>query len=512
MSRARRIGSSPIPANIAGALVMYFYLTYIDPLAYGPPPDQLEPLAVFVLVSGILFVTNWYLGRRWLAPLVRWRRLLRAGASAAAVPDDIRRRALNAPLTTAVLSMAGWVLAGVFYVPYLAWSGVGIEENWRSFAGIVFVGGPVTSVLAFLLSEFHWRQEIPLFFPDGRIERNGVLRVPVRVRLGATFLITSVLPLILMLALDLSLESRFGAALPATVRPLWIGLLRAQVFIVLATGVTSIAMALLVARFINGPVQALRAAMMQVAAGDLTARVAVRSTDELGELNERFNAMVEDLRQGERLRELFGRYVSPAVARQALERGIALGGEVVRATAMFVDLRGFTALTQRTPAARVVELLNEYYAIVGHVCEREGGIVTQFLGDGVVVVFGGPLQPLADHAGRAVTAAIALQRALAERNATDGRERLEAGIGICTGGMIAGNVGAGGRVTYTIVGDAVNQAARLQVKTRDLGASTLVTESTRDALAATDGVALRPCGALPLKGIASMVNVYAVEA
>ena len=511
MSHARRIGSSPIPANIAGALVMYLYLTYIDPLAYGPPPNALEPLAVFVSVTGTLLVTNWYLGRRWLAPLVRWRRLLRAGASASAVPDDIRRRALNAPLTTAVLTMASWILAGVFYVPYLAWSGAGMDEAWRGFAGIVCVGGPVTSVIAFLLSEFHWRQEIPLFFPDGQIARDGVLRVPVRVRLGATFFITSVLPLILMLALDLSLEQRFGPALPGEVRPLWIVFLRAQVFIVFASGITSVAMALLVARFINRPVQALRAAMAQVAAGDLTARVPVRSTDELGELHGHFNAMVEGLRQGERLREIFGRYVSPAVARQALERGIALGGEVVRATAMFVDLRGFTALTQRTPAARVVEILNEYYGIVERVCEREGGVLTQFLGDGVVVVFGGPLQPLADHARSAVRAAIALEGALAERNAADGSERLEAGIGICTGGMIAGNVGAGGRVTYTIVGDAVNQAARLQVKTRDLGASILVTESTRDALAATDGVPLRACGALPLKGIASMVNVYAVE-
>jgi len=104
----------------------------------------------------------------------------------------------------------------------------------------------------------------------------------------------------------------------------------------------------------------------------------VRSTDELGELNEHFNEMVVGLRQAERIRELFGRYVSSAVARQALERGIALGGELTRATAMFVDLRGFTALTQRTTAARVVELLNEYYAIVERVCEHEGGVITQF--------------------------------------------------------------------------------------------------------------------------------------
>jgi len=240
-------------------------------------------------------------------------------------------------------------------------------------------------------------------------------------------------------------------------------------------------------------------------------RVPVRSTDELGELNERFNAMVEELRRAARTRELFGRYVSRAVAEQALERGIALGGETTQATAMFVDLRGFTALTQRTPPARVVELLNEYYAIVARVVEREGGLITQFLGDGVVAVFGAPLRPLPDHARPAVRAAIALERALAQRNAASG-ERLLAGIGICTGDMIAGNVGAGGRVTYTIVGDAVNQAARLQVKTRDLGASILLTESTRVALGETNGLVLRPCGAVPLKGVAAPVEVYAVEA
>ena len=221
--------------------------------------------------------------------------------------------------------------------------------------------------------------------------------------------------------------------------------------------------------------------------------------------------MVGGLRAAARIRELFGRYVSTAVARQALERGIALGGETTCATAMFVDLRGFTALTTRAPANRVVELLNEYYAIVERVVEREGGIITQFLGDGVVVVFGGPLQPLEGHARRAVTAAVALQRELGERNAAGG-ERLVAGIGICTGDIIAGNVGAGDRVTYTIVGDAVNQAARLQVKTRDLGASILITETTRAALGEPNGVILKSCGPVPLKGIAAPVDVYAVEA
>jgi len=301
-----------------------------------------------------------------------------------------------------------------------------------------------------------------------------------------------------------------AGGLPARMRALWESLLRAQLFVVFATGVASALMAMLVARFINRPVQALRAAMARVADGDFTARVPVRSTDELGELNQRFNRMVEDLRTAARARELFGRYVSPAVAKEALQRGINVGGEAVRATAMFVDLRGFTALAASLAPARVVAILNEYYTIVQRVTEREGGIITQFLGDGIVIVFGGPLRPLADHADHAVAAAVGVARALHERSTVAG-VLLDAGIGICTGDMITGNIRAGDRLIYTIVGDAVNQAARLQVKTRDLGHAILVTDSTRQSLDASRRTALMPCGAVPLKGIAAPVEVFAVE-
>jgi adenylate cyclase len=496
---------------VAGAAVVYFYFNWVDPTAPGGIQSPLRDLVVFATVTGSLTIASVWVGFRLLKPTFVWLARLEAGEDPGAVPVELRRRALNGPWFNAALSMAAWLLAGLFYFPYQVWFvGFSPTQAWRVFAGIVFVGGPVASALSFLVAEFYWRRRIPLIFPDGRLERSGVVRVPVLTRLGATFFITSVLPPMLMLTVSMSLVSRFGGELPVEIRPLWMQLLRTQVYILGATGLVSLAMALLVARFINRPVQALRGAMARVATGDLGVRVPVRSTDELGELNQHFNEMVEDLRQAERLRELFGRYVSPAVARQAVERGIALGGELMRATAMFVDLRGFTALTQRALAARVVELLNEYYAVVERVCEREGGVITQFLGDGVVVVFGGPLRPLPDHARRALAAAVGLQQALTERN-LPGEEPLLAGIGICTGDMIAGNVGTG-RVTYTIVGDAVNQAARLQVKTRDLGFPILVTESTRAALGDPNGFVLRPCGAVPLKGIDAPVEIYAVDA
>src|SRR5438552_3824333 len=371
--------------------MVYFYFSYVDP--WGVQPRPLQDLVVFVVVTGTIVVATFLSSLRLFRPLQEWRERLHRGADPGEVPAHLRRRALNRPLIAATFSMTGWTLAGIFYLPYQLWVvGFGLEQAWRVFVAIVFVGGPVASALAFLVAEYYSRRDVPLFFPAGRIERSGVLRVPILVRLGATFLVTSVLPPLLMMMVSLSLVRRFGGELPEEIRPLWMQLLRTQAYIVLATGGFSFVMALLVARFINRPVQALRSAMAQVAAGDLDVRVPVRSTDELGELNERFNAMVEELRR----------------------------------------------------AAR--------------------------------------------------------------------GERLLAGIGICTGDMIAGNVGAGGRVTYTIVGDAVNQAARLQVKTRDLGASILLTESTRAALGETNGLVLRPCGAVPLKGVAAPVEVYAVEA
>jgi class 3 adenylate cyclase len=156
-------------------------------------------------------------------------------------------------------------------------------------------------------------------------------------------------------------------------------------------------------------------------------------------------------------------------------------------------------------------MLNAYYATVERVCEREGGVITQFLGDGVVVVFGGPLRPADDHARRAVRAALSLQWALVNHPALPGIGRLSAGIGICTGDMVAGNIRANERVVYTIVGDAVNQAARLQVKTRDLGKAILVTASTRAAMGTEDGIYLRPVGGVPLRGIEAPVEAFAVE-
>jgi len=495
---------------VLGGIALYLYFTWIDPLG-GPVFDAAADALVFGGMLLGLVTSIWLVSRRSVQPIAEWYARLEAGADPGDVPLAIRRRALNASVVGALRSLIAWLLA---IVAYACIQRLAVQAPWaevvRVAGGVLLAGAVPAAAISFLIGEFHWRRRIPEFFPDGALPAEGVVRVPVRVRLAATFLLTSIVPLAVVVMLFVGVTLRFHDTMPEAVRVLWVRLLWAIIYVVLVTGVAAAVVALFVARFINRPILGLRQAMRAVASGDLTARVPVRSTDELGELNQHFNAMVHELQRAAEARELFGRYVSPEVARRALERGVELGGEVVTATALFADLRGFTARTRMLDAPALVAQLGEYYAVVERVCQAEHGIITQFLGDGVVVVFGAPLDPVADHADRAVRAARAIQRLLGGRTWPDG-EPLAAGVGICTGEMIAGNVGAGERVIYTIVGDAVNLAARLQVRTRDLPATILVTESTRTALRAVDGARLRFLGEVALKGIASRVPVYAAD-
>src|SRR5437879_6417510 len=215
--------------------MVYFYFSYVDP--WGVQPRPLQDLVVFVVVTATIVVATFLSSLRLFRPLQEWRERLRQGADAAQVPPYLRRRALNRPLIAATFSMTGWTLAGIFYLPYQLWVvGFGLEQAWRVFAGIVFVGGPVASTLAFLVAEYYSRRDIPLFFPDGRIAQSGVFRVPILMRLGATFFVTAVLPPTLMMGVSLSLLRRFGGELPDEIRPLWFQLVRTQMYIVVATG------------------------------------------------------------------------------------------------------------------------------------------------------------------------------------------------------------------------------------------------------------------------------------
>jgi adenylate cyclase len=199
----------------------------------------------------------------------------------------------------------------------------------------------------------------------------------------------------------------------------------------------------------------LRHAVDAVAEGDLEATVQVDDGSEIGRLQAGFNAMVGGLRERERLRDLYGRQVGSDVARAALEEGAELGGRRAEITALYVDVIGSTTLAEREAPERVVALLNDFFAAVVDVVDSHGGLVNKFEGDAALCVFGAPVAH-PDHAGCGLAAGRELHRRL---RAFDGG--LDAAIGVASGAAVAGYVGAETRFEYTVIGDAVNEAARL---------------------------------------------------
>lgn len=234
--------------------------------------------------------------------------------------------------------------------------------------------------------------------------------------------------------------------------------------------------AMLAAHSLADPLSAVRQAMVNVHAGDLDAHVAVDDGSEVGLLEAGFNEMAAGLRERERVRDLFGRHVGEDVARKALAEGVVLGGEVRDIAALFVDLVGSTALAASRRPKEVVAYLNAFFGIVVDVVEAHGGWVNKFEGDASLCVFGAPIeQP--DMAGDALSAARELRVRL-----RDELPELDAGIGVSAGSAVAGNVGSERRLEYTVVGDPVNEAARLcelakQEPSRVLASATIVTRA-----------------------------------
>jgi class 3 adenylate cyclase len=275
---------------------------------------------------------------------------------------------------------------------------------------------------------------------------------------------------------------------------------------VIAFGVSaaiSMWLGLVLADAVSGPVTDLRDATRQVGAGDLGVRVPVVSTDETGELAASFNAMVAGLRERRQLHEAFGAFVDPALTERVLAEGTDLRGEEIDVSILFVDVRGFTAFAEGASAHDVVAALNELYEAVVPVIRRHGGHANKFIGDGLLAVFGVPERD-GDHATRAVAAA----REIADLVRGGSAGRLRVGVGVNSGRVVAGTIGGGGRRDFTVIGDPVNTAARVEAATRLTGDDVLITETTLRALGAGAG-AFEERPSAPLRGKAAAVRLYA---
>ncbi|HSC70020.1 MAG TPA: adenylate/guanylate cyclase domain-containing protein, partial [Candidatus Methylomirabilis sp.] len=265
-------------------------------------------------------------------------------------------------------------------------------------------------------------------------------------------------------------------------------------------------------RRVTGPVSALTRSVARVAEGDLSQSLPAQAKDEVGQLTRAFNEMVAGLRQRDFIRDTFGRYVSPEVARTLLEspEGLSLGGEKREVTILMSDLRGYTRFAEEGDPALVMQVLNGYLGRMTEIITEYDGTINEFIGDAIFAIFGAPLSH-PDHAERAAACAIAMQCAMEEVNRLhDERKlpRLEMGIGLNTGEAVVGNIGSEIRAKYGVIGSAVNLAARVEGCT--LGGQILLSPYTYQRIQAIAEVG--PPLRVEVKGIREPLSLYELRA
>jgi class 3 adenylate cyclase len=491
--------------NLLGAVVTFLYFLFID----VGPVVQAVPVAAsvayfvlsFALAAGVAQLGSW----RFTTPLRAW---ARDDAPAGLV---VRQHAIRLPFHLARMSAIGWLLAGLAWAvvwPFLVGETSPIPAL-RRLVGITGVGGTVTTVFLFFAIERLWRPALPVVFPDGDVSATpGAVRVPVRARLLAVFLLVGIVPLVLMGVLTYTRASILAGAPPGTAAALLRDMAVFIGFVIVVGGATAVGLALFVSRSVAAPLAAVEAAMARVGGGDLDARAPVVSHDEIGAVGEGFNRMVDGLRERERIRDAFGKYVSPEVRDEILAAGGTRGGYIREVTILFSDLRDFTPWVESHAPEEVVRDLNTYFTLMEGAIRTHGGLVLQFIGDEIEAVFGAPV-PEPRHADHAVAAGLEMRRRLEAWNATRrtaGRVVIRHGIGIHTGEVLAASIGSPDRLAYALVGDPVNLASRIQDLTKEVGADVLVSGATVRRLQET--FALEALPAVRVKGRAAEVEVY----
>jgi len=252
-------------------------------------------------------------------------------------------------------------------------------------------------------------------------------------------------------------------------------------------------------------------AMHQVEEGRLDISLLEKTTDEYAGIYRRFNRMVSELLERERLRDAFGRYVAKELADDVMQHGINLGGKQVQASVLFADIRDFTAMSGKMSAEEVVNILNQYFSVVEPSIQAEGGWINKFGGDSLLAVFG-VLTPQPDHINHAVQAALKMRAALSEFNKGQkkaGKPVLRIGMGIHCGEMVAGSVGSKDRMEFTVIGDTVNTASRIEGLNKKWGTDILISEEV--SRATKREIILEAMPETHVQGIADPIQVFAVK-
>lgn len=426
--------------NVVALLGLLLFLKFLIPM----PVLQMLPLtfalAYFGIAAAIGVVASWILVR----PVVRWQQHDQS--------TDIWPRLISIPLHQSLICGSLWFFAALFL-------GLGARSYDPNAATVVFVStflvaGGVTLLVALRCSAL-LRPLLSVAFPQHQLHAATTLEhapfgspatLSLYWRMVFTWFLTTATPIVGILFI---VWACYTNVIPGTLAEI-IPAIAVLAAVALVTGFWGNR---LVASSIVDPIHELRYSIDAVHNGDPHPVIHIYDGSEIGNLQADFNDMLTGLQERQRIQELFGRYVGTEVAKAALQQQPTLGGQARTVSVLFVDIIGSTSFAVSYPPEVVVSTLNDFFERVVRIVHAHHGVINKFEGDAALIVFGAPLE-LDDATSHALQAARELHHELADM-------RLQAGIGVATGHVVAGHIGAQERFEYTVIGDAVNTAARL---------------------------------------------------
>ena len=269
---------------------------------------------------------------------------------------------------------------------------------------------------------------------------------------------------------------------------------------------------IVISRFYSKPLLRLKDCAKDIANGNYDIQTGIITGDELGVLSDTFNDMAISLKEKEIMYETFGKVVTPEIRNWLLQGNTNLGGEIVCATILFCDIRGFTSISEQIKPEQVVLLLNKYFSTMEQCIVEHNGIINKYIGDAIMAIFGVPV-PNENQALDAYKCSIDMKKRLIELNKELEAENLppiKFGIGLHTGNVLAGNIGSNSRMEYTVIGDTVNVASRIESLCKEYNCDLLISETTAEGIIAYDGNSskLQSIGETQIRGRKTAISIF----
>lgn len=395
-------------------------------------------------------------------------------------PEFIKIKLLNYPFVISSITLLSWILGGTLEL--LCSLYLRIPINFTTIFEItifsLFLGG-ISFVISYYSLEYLQREFItPRLFPNGEIKLNRpTIKMDIQKKLFLFLISSVVLPNLIFYRFLSTLNNSGHNVIKQDLL---------TIIFMLCLGV--IIISTLISNFqsysIRKPILQMIQASKNIENGQFDIIIPVYSEDEIGVLSQRMNQMARGLKERETIKQIFGKIVDPKIRDYILNHSHQMSGEIKQVTVLFCDLEGFSTLSENKNPLEIVKLLNEYFEIMTVAITQEQGLVNKYIGDAILAVFGAPLD-LENHADAALRAALKMQIALIELNkklAKENKSPLRNRIGIHTGEVLAGMVGSSSRMEYTVIGDAVNIASRLEKVAKDMHQPILISEQTSQQL------------------------------